>query len=80
MSKQTIIQSQYDMAAMVNLAEKEYSPQSIVQQLEEIRDEYVTYHLRDADLCGPRHWAADNVYFLNELRNAFKAMFEAPPA
>jgi hypothetical protein len=78
MSKQTIIQSKYNMAGVVHLAEKEYDPQSMVKHLEEIDWEYTQYALKDTELCGLAHVAANRI-FLKELMEAFRVMFEEMP-
>lgn len=76
MSKQVIIKTQYNLASVVNLVEKTYSPQSLVKGLDEIEREYIRRILDDPDICGPLSWVNEHRYMLQDIREAIRQMFE----
>lgn len=76
MNRKVIIETKYNLAPMVELVEREYSPKTLVKGLEEIEREYTRRILDDPDICGPLSWVNEHKYMLQDIREAIRQMFE----
>ena len=64
----------YDYEPLYQLLENIIVPQLLADRADEILYEYARYHWLDPGRAGTDEDAADNLYWLRELRNTFRAM------